>query len=297
MKEDDCVYPFGVDPTWYLSSNHLSYLNSLKMKISVILGVAQMSLGIFMKAANALYFKQPLDFLYEFIPQIILMLCLFGWMDYLIIAKWSTDWTNRESRAPGIVGIMISMFLKFGDIETETTDALVVGVAFQKTISIMLLLIALLTIPSMLLIKPFFIYHELKNAPEHDDKEYVELKGNEADEEVKGEDNEMSEMKKIEIQEGVNLTQILNEDEGHDEHGFGEIFIHQLIETIEFALGTVSNTASYLRLWALSLAHGQLADVFFEKLLAGLALSGGGNPILLFLLFPAFASFSFFVLM
>lgn len=60
---------------------------------------------------------------------------------------------------------------------------------------------------------------------------------------------------------------------------FGDRFIHSMIETIEYSLGTVSNTASYLRLWALSLAHGQLAKVFFDQTMAQSKALQGGNLI------------------
>jgi V-type H+-transporting ATPase subunit a len=105
-------------------------------------------------------------------------------------------------------------------------------------------------------------------------------------------------LKKLD-QSGQDLVKYV--EKGNPEnHDFSEIFIHQLIETIEFVLGTVSNTASYLRLWALSLAHSQLAAVFYEKLLGTIALEandGKGSSVLLFLLFPAFFTMTFFVLL
>lgn len=53
--------------------------------------------------------------------------------------------------------------------------------------------------------------------------------------------------------------------------------MHQMIHTIEFVLGAVSNTASYLRLWALSLAHSQLSAVFYDRVL--MMTIGLNNPV------------------
>lgn len=67
-------------------------MNSLKMKIAVILGVMQMTLGVVLKACNNLFFKDYLSFIHEFIPQILLLMLLFGYMDVLIIVKWLTNY-------------------------------------------------------------------------------------------------------------------------------------------------------------------------------------------------------------
>lgn len=55
-----------------------------------------MSLGVFMKGINAIHFRKWNDLVHEFIPQILLLWVLFGYMDTLIIIKWTTDYTHRE---------------------------------------------------------------------------------------------------------------------------------------------------------------------------------------------------------
>jgi len=48
------------------------------MKLSVVLGIIHMTWGILLRGANALYFKQNIDFTFEFLPMIIFDLALFG---------------------------------------------------------------------------------------------------------------------------------------------------------------------------------------------------------------------------
>ena len=120
----------GIDTVWYLSSNELAYVNSMKMKIAVILGVLHMTLGIVLRGSNALHFNKKLDFLFEFLPQLIILVALFGYMDLLIIMKWLTDWTGRESKAPSIIQTMIAMFIEFGALPADTDP--IIGTAKQQ---------------------------------------------------------------------------------------------------------------------------------------------------------------------
>jgi V-type H+-transporting ATPase subunit a len=97
-----------------------------------------------------------------------------------------------------------------------------------------LVLLCLVSIPSMLFVIPCF---QSGNA-----QPYNELKDVQEEEEQEREGHIAQLMKPL-------LPR-------PEDHSFGTVMTHSIIETIEYVLGTISNTASYLRLWALSLAHG-----------------------------------------
>lgn len=92
----------------------MAFVNSLKMKISVIIGVVHMSVGLIAKALNAIHFKSAIDFFLEFLPELIFLLVLFGYMDALIIVKWSIDWGLYNPNAPSIITTMINFPLRLG---------------------------------------------------------------------------------------------------------------------------------------------------------------------------------------
>jgi V-type H+-transporting ATPase subunit a len=166
---ENCVYPFGFDPKWYVATNELTFFNSLKMKLSVILGVIQMILGIFLKGMNAVYFKNSVDFIFEFLPQIVFMTILFGYMNFMIFIKWATDWSNDTSRAPSIITLLMGIFLKGGSVGPDGDKKPVWGLedyTRQENFHNWVLVISLICVPLMLFPKPIFEYMKHNKAHE-----------------------------------------------------------------------------------------------------------------------------------
>lgn len=226
------TYPFGVDPVWHGTRSELPFLNSLKMKMSILLGVAQMNLGIILSYFNAKFFRNNINIWSQFVPQLIFLNSLFGYLSVLIIVKWATG------SQVDLYHIMIYMFL-------SPTDDLGENQLFpyQRTVQLVLLLLALVAVPWMLLPKPFLL--KKQHEERHQGQSYALLQSTEE----------------------TSQLDTSHDSHDHEEFEFSEVFVHQLIHTIEFVLGSVSNTASYLRLWALSLAHSELSSVFYEKVL------------------------------
>jgi V-type H+-transporting ATPase subunit a len=247
------VYPIGIDPAWHGSENALIFTNSYKMKMSILFGVIQMTFGIFLNYFNFTHFNEGYSIYLELIPQLVFMLGIFGYLSITIIYKWCVDWSQPNAGSPpGLLNMLIYMFLAPGSVKPE--DTLYSGQAVVQTI---LLIAALICVPIMLFGKPVYLYLEHKRTTAVG---YSTLPGGHTTNEENTDGSEA-------------VPVVEDEDEHDDGHGhggefdFGEIMIHQAIHTIEFCLGCISNTASYLRLWALSLAHAQLSIVLWDMTL------------------------------
>eukprot|EP01125_Pyxidicula_operculata_P014204 TRINITY_DN4727_c0_g1_i1.p1 TRINITY_DN4727_c0_g1~~TRINITY_DN4727_c0_g1_i1.p1 ORF type:complete len:936 (+),score=239.74 TRINITY_DN4727_c0_g1_i1:48-2810(+) len=310
------TYAFGVDPVWKGATNELIYYNSLKMKMSIIFGVCQMSLGLFLHFLNGIYFKKYEDIFFEFLPRVTFLWSIFGYLCFMIIYKWNVDYPGQDafnaahnitgeaargaqagtSAAPVILNELIFMFL-----QGPKDNPLYPG---QYVVQNVLLALAFISIPLMMCVKPFILKAQYKKQHPHVKQraedvtihlENINLDQEDSSSSVQVEEDDDDDNKKKKASKkapkngsGKNDNHELKatppvKSEGQGGHGghghgeefeFGEIFVHQILETIEFILGSVSHTASYLRLWALSLAHSELATVFWDKIFYQLASFG-----------------------
>uniref|UniRef100_A0A1I8NPI2 V-type proton ATPase subunit a n=1 Tax=Stomoxys calcitrans TaxID=35570 RepID=A0A1I8NPI2_STOCA len=267
-------YPFGMDPIWQVAgANKIIFQNAYKMKISIIFGVIHMIFGVTMSYHNHTYFKNRLSLIFEFIPQLIFLLFLFFYMVLLMFIKWNRYAATNSppysaSCAPSILITFIDMVL-FNTPKPPPTGCEVYMFGGQHFFQVVFVLIALACIPVMLLGKPLQIMKQRKNP-------------NEEVQPITGSDAEV----------GMSNGQPAGQGGAahHEEEEMSEIFIHQGIHTIEYVLGSVSHTASYLRLWALSLAHAQLAEVLWNMVLSiGLKQQGWFGGVMLTIVFAFWA--------
>uniref|UniRef100_A0A6Q2Z5Q3 V-type proton ATPase subunit a n=1 Tax=Esox lucius TaxID=8010 RepID=A0A6Q2Z5Q3_ESOLU len=240
-------YPLGIDPIWNLASNRLTFLNSYKMKMSVIVGIIHMSFGVILGVFNHLHFRKKFNLYLVFLPELLFLLCLFGYLVFMIIYKWLAFSARDSQMAPSILIHFINMFLMQGD----GVPPLFPG---QVGLQVFLVVVALLSVPVLLLGKPVYLYW---------------------------------------LHNGGAIVSFFS-----PQFDFADVFLHQSIHTIEYCLGCISNTASYLRLWALSLAHAQLSEVLWSMVMrVGLRMDTTLGILFLVPVFGIFAVLTVFILL
>uniref|UniRef100_A0A673JG86 V-type proton ATPase subunit a n=1 Tax=Sinocyclocheilus rhinocerous TaxID=307959 RepID=A0A673JG86_9TELE len=254
-------YPIGIDPIWNIATNKLTFLNSFKMKMSIILGVIHMTFGVTLSLFNHLYFNKPLNIFLGFIPEIIFMVSLFGYLVLLIFYKWLAYDAKSSKEAPSLLIAFINMCLfSFND---PTNKPFYTG---QIVIQCLLVITALACVPCMLIVKTLVMRRQY--------------------------------LWRRHLVRTCLTRQIRDCYSSSFEFDFADVAVHQAIHTIEYCLGCISNTASYLRLWALSLAHAQLSEVLWSMVMhMGLASRNFGGFFALSIIFAFFATLTVFILL
>ncbi|XP_061459428.1 V-type proton ATPase 116 kDa subunit a 2 isoform X2 [Rhineura floridana] len=277
-------YPFGIDPIWNLANNRLSFLNSFKMKMSIIIGVIHMTFGVILGGFNHLHFRKKYNIYLVFIPQLLFILSIFGYLVFMIIYKWLAFSAENSKSAPSILILFINMFLFPNNRDHFFFQGQIIVQNF-------LLAVALLSVPVLLFGKPLYLYW-LNNGGQSIGayRKGYRLVRKESEEEI-------ALLRAHDIEEGSSSLDSRHKDE-KEEFNFVDVFMDQAIHTIEYCLGCISNTASYLRLWALSLAHAQLSEVLWAMIMrVGLRVDATYGIILLIPVSALFMVLTIFILL
>lgn len=223
----DYRYPFGLDWMWHGTDNDLLFSNSYKMKMSIILGWAHMTYSLCFSYINARHFKKPVDIYGNFIPGMIFFQSIFGYLVICIIYKWTVNWFAIGKQPPGLLNMLIYMFLQPGTLDEQLYPG-------QAAIQVILLLVALVQVPILLFFKPFYLRWEHNQARAKGYRGLGETSRVSALDDVDDDDNGHAIDGRPSMNsddEGVAMiTQ--NIDEEAEEFEFSEVMIHQIIHTI-----------------------------------------------------------------
>ena len=159
---DGTPYAIGLDPIWAMAENNILFTDSMKMKMSVIFGVAQMMFGIILSVCNYFYFGNRLDIICMFIPQILFISCVFFYMDILIVWKWITYTPEMSNSAPSILIGIINMFLMMYPENPAPHEAFFNK---MKAVQTLFVIVALSSALWMLLAKPIILLRRSKLPP------------------------------------------------------------------------------------------------------------------------------------
>uniref|UniRef100_A0A671S337 V-type proton ATPase subunit a n=1 Tax=Sinocyclocheilus anshuiensis TaxID=1608454 RepID=A0A671S337_9TELE len=205
---------------------------------------------------------------------------LFGYLVLLIFYKWLAYDAKSSKEAPSLLIAFINMCLfSYND---PTNKPFYTG---QVVIQCLLVITALACVPCMLIVKTLVMRRQYLWRRHLGTQNFGGIRvGNGPTED------------EAEIIQHDQLSQNLEEES--PEFNFADVAVHQAIHTIEYCLGCISNTASYLRLWALSLAHAQLSEVLWTMVMhMGLASRNFGGFFALSIIFAFFATLTVFILL
>jgi len=108
------------------------------MKMAVIFGVSQMTLGLFLKLKNHLEEGDKLSIYWEFIPQLLFLWSYFGYMCFIILYKWCVNWGLKDRTPPSLILILVDVILNVGKVDSETQ--LFGSIGLQRFIHVMIFL-------------------------------------------------------------------------------------------------------------------------------------------------------------